>query len=87
MLKALVLVISLLCFSLKAQPLIWSSPFTLNNPAGTVTAPKTAFLDDQVMIVVWGASTNPAQILCSRFENGSFSAPAQVVTDLPGPNL
>ncbi|MBL7828921.1 MAG: T9SS type A sorting domain-containing protein, partial [Saprospiraceae bacterium] len=34
-----------------------------------------------------GASTNPAQILCSRFENGSFSAPVQVVTDLPGPNL
>ncbi|MBL7807888.1 MAG: T9SS type A sorting domain-containing protein [Saprospiraceae bacterium] len=85
--------IALLGFVLAAKPALsqskidWNDSLVVRQTAHFITAPRVKILDDGTVVCVWGESSNPNQILCSRLENNQFSIPISVVITDPGPVL
>lgn len=67
--------------------LIWNDPIIVRQSSYILTAPRIKTLGDGNVVAVWGESSNPAKIWCSRLENGQFTAPVSVVTTTPAPAL
>jgi hypothetical protein len=87
----LILLCCFLVFSdllLPAQNIVqWSDSMVVTSTPLPITAPRIALLKDGTPLVTWGTSGNPAQIWCSRFENGAFSTPVGVLQIPAEPSL
>ena len=74
--------------ALRSQTKIeWGDSLVVQQTAHFITAPRVNLLDDGTVVAVWGESSTPSKIWCSRLENGQFSAPVSVVTAAPAPLL
>ncbi|MCB0526288.1 MAG: T9SS type A sorting domain-containing protein [Lewinellaceae bacterium] len=67
--------------------LLLSSPLEVYSSPLSITAPRLNFLGDGTALFTWGLSGSPRQILCSRFENDTFSTPVSVVQGSLPPDL
>ena len=67
--------------------IFWGDSLSVKQTPHYVTAPRVKVLDDGAVVSIWGESSNPSKIWCSRLENGQFSDPVSVVTTPPGPAL
>ncbi len=86
--KPLLLLLLVLPLVLPAQTTVqWSDSIVVTATPNAITAPRVTLLPDGSPLVTWGQSSNPAQIWCSRFENGAFSTPVGVVKSPAVPSL
>lgn len=65
----------------------WKDSLVIRQAAHFITAPRVSLLADGTVLAVWGESSGPNKIWCSRLENGQFAEPVSVVTTAPGPAL
>ncbi len=72
---------------LSQTTLTWADSLVVRTSQHYITAPRVKLLNDGIPIVIWGESSSPARIWCSRLENGLFSMPVSVVTTTPQPSL
>lgn len=65
----------------------WKDSLIVRETSYFITAPRVNLLDDGTVVVVWGESSNPSKIWCSRLEDGQFSTPVSVLDTTPAPSL
>lgn len=90
--KVLPLIPLLLCWASNVgfaqTQLVWDDSLVVRATPHYITAPRVKVLvGNGTPLAVWGESSSPAKIWCSRLENGQFSAPVSVVTTDPPPTL
>jgi hypothetical protein len=73
--------------ALSQNTITWNNSLVVRQASHFITAPRVKILGDGTVVCIWGESSNPNKIWCSRLENGQFTAPVSVVTTPPGPAL
>lgn len=85
-------VLLFLGFTVAAQTTVqWSDSIVVDSATRPITSPRIALLPDGTPLVTWGINGDfvnfTSQIWCSRFENGAFTTPINVVQEPDVPQL
>jgi len=67
--------------------IIWGDSLVVRQAAHFISSPRIKTMGDGSVVAIWGESSSPGKIWCSRLENDQFGTPVSVVTTAPGPAL